>query len=90
MLLSIAVNRFRWVGLPPTCDPRYLEQQLHKTGIATICHSKETPDIWQTLSAATQSEFNAYGIPTKWDGLITSQIDTAPKRLLIWDSYNTV
>lgn len=69
MLLSIAVNRFRWVGMPPTCDARYLEQQLHKTGIATICHSKETPDIWQTLSAATQGEFNAYGIPTKWDAI---------------------
>lgn len=66
MLLSIAVNRFRWVGLPETCDPRFLEMQLHKTGIATICHDIDTPDIWQTLMAAPQSPFNAYGLPTKW------------------------
>lgn len=66
MLLSIALNRFRWVGLPSTCDPRFLEIQLHRSGIATICHSVETPDVWQTLMAAPQGEFNAYGLPTKW------------------------
>lgn len=66
MLLSIALNRFRWVGLPSTCDPRFLEIQLHKSGIATICHSAETPDVWQTLMASPQGEFNAYGLPTQW------------------------
>ena len=66
MLLAIAMNRFRWVNLPDTCDARFLELQLHKTGIATICHSKDTPDVWQSLCAAPFGEFNAYGIPGKW------------------------
>lgn len=66
MLLAIAVNRFRWEGLPPTCDPRYLEIQLHRSGIATICHEADTPDVWQTLMAASQGEWNDYGIPTEW------------------------
>lgn len=66
MLLAIAVNRFRWEGLPPTCDPRYLEIQLHRSGIATICHDADTPDVWQTLMAAPQGEWNDYGIPTEW------------------------
>lgn len=66
MLLAIAMNRFRWVNLPDTCDARFLELQLHKTGIATICHSESTPDVWQSLCAAPFGEFNAYGIPTKW------------------------
>lgn len=66
MLLAIAVNRFRWEGLPPTCDPRYLEIQLHRSGIATICHDADTPDVWQTLMAAPQGELNDYGIPTEW------------------------
>lgn len=66
MLLAIAVNRFRWEGLPSTCDPRYLEIQLHRSGIATICHDADTPDVWQTLMAAPQGELNDYGIPTKW------------------------
>lgn len=66
MLLAIAVNRFRWEGLPSTCDPRYLEIQLHRSGIATICHDANTPDVWQTLMAAPQGEWNDYGIPTEW------------------------
>lgn len=66
ILLSLAMNRFRWVGLPETCDARFLERQLHRAGIATICHEKTSPDIWQTLIAMPQGEFNMYGIPTKW------------------------
>lgn len=66
MLISIAMNRFRWEGLPSTCDPRFLEAQLHKSGIATICHRADTPDIWESLIASPQGEYNAYGIPTRW------------------------
>lgn len=66
MLLSLAMNRFRWVGLPDTCDARFLEKQLHKTGIATICHKPDMPDVWDTLIAMPQGEYNQYGIPTKW------------------------
>ena len=66
MLLSIAVNRFRWVGLPDTCDPRFLEYLLHKNGIATICFNPETPDIWQTLIACPYGKYNSYGLPTTW------------------------
>lgn len=75
MLLAIAVNRFRWEGLPITCDPRFLEIQLHRSGIATICHSEEAPDVWQTLMAAPQGAFNDYGIPTKWRARGYSETD---------------
>lgn len=80
MLLSIAVNRFRWEGLPPTCDARFLEVQLHRTGIATICHSIETPDVWQTLMAAPQGQFSPYGLPTEWDamGMDATQYHVTP------------
>lgn len=67
MLLAIAMNRFRWDGLPSTCDPRFLELQLHKTGIATICHAEKTPDVWQSLMAMPQGDWNDYGIPIKWN-----------------------
>lgn len=81
LLLAIAVNRFRWVGLPNTCDPRFLEIQLHRSGIATICHDKNTPDVWQTLMAAPQGQFNDYGIPTKWiaKGMNATQYDVTPQ-----------
>lgn len=80
LLLSLAVNRFRWVGLPDTCDARFFEWQLHRCGIATICHSESTPDIWQTLMASPTGEFNEYGIPVKWfaSGMNQTQYSVTP------------
>lgn len=66
MLVSLAVNRFRWVGLPDTCDERFLEWQLHKCGMATICHQKELPDVWQSLICSPQGMFDVYGYPLQW------------------------
>lgn len=66
LLLSLAMNRFRWVNLPDTCDERFLELQLHRNGLATICHPENMPDIWQTLIANPYGEFNCYGIPKTW------------------------
>lgn len=82
MLISLAMNRFRWEGLPETCDARFLEMQLHRSGIATICHDVNTPDIWETLIAMPQGEYNKYGIPTKWQamgyGPNTARYDVTP------------
>lgn len=66
MIYSLAINRFRWVGLPDTCDERFLEWTLHSAGMATICHSESTPDIWQSLRAIVTGEYSIYGYPTKW------------------------
>ena len=75
-LLSLAMNRFRWEGLPDTCDARFLERNLHRSGIATICHDKERPDWWESLIAMPQGEFNKYGIPTKWRAIGWNPNDT--------------
>lgn len=74
-LLSLAVNRFRWVNLPDTCDARFLETQLIKNGRATICHAKSAPDIWQSLICSPIGEFDAYGIPVKWRASGYNQTD---------------
>lgn len=66
MLISLAINRFRWEGLPDTCDARFLEWQLHRTGMATMCHEKDLPDVWQTLIASPFGEFDVYGYPLRW------------------------
>lgn len=66
MLYSLAINRFRWVNLPETCDSRYLEWTLHMQGVATICHSPETPDVWQSLRAMFTGDYNIYGYPVSW------------------------
>lgn len=66
-LLSLAVNRFKWEGLPDTCDVRFLEMQLHRNGIATMCHEKNLPEIWQTLIPSPNGDFDVYGYPVKWE-----------------------
>lgn len=67
LLLSLAVNRFRWVGLPDTCDARFLEKTLHRNGIATLSHKREDAyPVYTTLQAMPYGEYNMYGLPTKW------------------------
>lgn len=69
MLVSLAMNRFRWEGLPDTCDARFLEYTLLRNSYATICHEKDMPDVWQTLQAAPSGTFDVYGIPVSWDAV---------------------
>lgn len=70
MLLSIAINRFRWIGLPDTCDARFLEKALHRNGVATLSHKKDDAvPVWTTLTAAPFGTFNMYGLPTQWQAI---------------------
>lgn len=67
MLLALAINRFRWEGLPDTCDARYLEKILHRNGIATFSYKVDDPvKIYTTLQALPNGEYNMYGLPTQW------------------------
>lgn len=81
LLLSLAMNRFRWVGLPDTCDARYLEKILHRNGIATLSYKRDEPErIYTTLQAMPQGEYNMYGLPIRWravgyDGLTDYNVD---------------
>lgn len=81
MLVSLAMNRFRWTGLPDTCDARYLEFVLHRTGLATISHKRDDVEpVFTTLTAMPYGQYNMYGIPTQWravgyDGLTDYEVD---------------
>lgn len=81
LLLSLALNRFRWINLPKTCDARYLEWVLHRIGIATLSYDVNQPTrIYTTLQAMPYGTYNMYGLPTKWravgyDGLTDYECD---------------
>ena len=81
MLLSLALNRFRWINLPDTCDSRYLEWVLHRNGIATLSFDKTQPTrVYTSLMAMPYGAYNMYGIPTQWravgfDGLTDYECD---------------
>ena len=63
--LALAVNRFRWAGMPETCDARYFEMQIHRFGFATIARDPDT-DAWLSIMATLNGELNVYGIPIEW------------------------
>ncbi len=70
MLLSLALNRFRWTGLPETCDARYLQTALIQSGSATLSTAPEleTP-VYTTLQAVMTGRYNMYGYPTRWQAV---------------------
>lgn len=64
-ILILATSRFRWIGLPDTCDPRFLEQTLALQGVATI----STPpggSIWTSTQAILNGQPNIYQTPRSW------------------------
>lgn len=68
-IIDLALTRFRWVGLPPTCDPRYLEWTLLFQGCATIAHPKSDPGRWYSTQVAYDSPLNVYDNPTSWHSI---------------------
>lgn len=65
-LEALAMNRFRWEGLPPSVDTRYLEWCLLHYGVATIAFPEEYPGIWVAGKATMGGMINRYHNPTKW------------------------
>lgn len=64
-ICKLAINRFRWVGLPETCNVRVLETTLLTNGIAAISMPDDL-DVWTSLPCAIQSPLSIYGDPVKW------------------------
>lgn len=62
-ILRLAISRFKYVNLPPTCDARYLEWTLLTKGIATIA---EWGGNFYSTQAITQNPLNVYDTPSKW------------------------
>lgn len=66
VMMQMAMSRFRWVNLPPTCDERYLEYILLTEGVATIAFPHRMHGTFMSLKAATEGPWTMYGNPSKW------------------------
>lgn len=80
-IINLALSRFKWVNLPSTCDPRYLEWCLLFDGCATIARPKGEgyENMWLSLQAVMQDTPNMYGEPKKW----RAQGDTGKTRFMV-------
>lgn len=65
-IIKLAMNRFKWVNLPPTCNERYLEMTLLFQGIATIAFPSRQRGTFYSTQVAQMSPPNVYDNPTKW------------------------
>lgn len=78
-IINLALSRFKWVNLPETCDPRYLEWCLLFDGCATIAHPSGSDDLWLSLQAVQYDTPNMYGEPKAW----RAQGDTGRTRFMV-------
>lgn len=65
-ITALAVNRFKWLNLPRTCDQRYLEMALFYNGMATIAYPRKQVGVFYSTKATLQGIPNIYGYPVKW------------------------
>ena len=65
-IMALALNRYKWINLPPTCDERYLEMILLTQGQASIAHPRKQPGIFYSNQCAQIGIPNVYDNPTQW------------------------
>jgi hypothetical protein len=87
-IIQLALNRFKWVNLPETCDSWYLESKLLFEGVATIA---KTPviDAIVSIGAVTSGEPDLYGYPSSWGAIGANgrQFDCSPANaVLVYDN----
>lgn len=68
-VISMAINRYKWVNLPENCDQRFLELTLFNQGIASIAINPEN-DEWYSLQVGGEMRApDHYGNPSLWTTL---------------------
>lgn len=67
-LVNLALSQFQWSGLPDTCDRLYFEKSLLFNGKAAMYKPTGT-DFWLSTDYLQKGNFDAYGYPTKINGI---------------------
>ena len=62
-LIELALSRFTWVGLPETCNERFLEQTLLFEGAATLAFPSPASKVLLSLKCVQQGAPNMYDEP---------------------------
>lgn len=91
--MAIAINRWKWVGLPDGVDVRFLETQLLTTGVATVSWPEGlNPDSAAfAMQAVLKSPPDINGNYAAWESLGLNGTRWDTKRgvngAIVWDSW---
>ena len=88
-ILSLALTRFEWHGLPPTCNPRFLEWTLLTQGQATIAFPKEQPGVFYSTQVSWNGAPNLYDNPSAWTSIGNNgwRFSASPASgVVVWDN----
>ena len=88
-ILSLALTRFEWHNLPPTCNPRFLEWTLLTQGQATIAFPKSQPGVFYSTQVAWNSAPNLYDNPSAWESIGNNgwRFSAGPTQgVVVWDN----
>lgn len=69
IIMQLAMNRFKWINLPSTCDARFLEWTLLNEGYATIAFPPKMVGTFFSTRVQFQSENDVYDNPFQWDSI---------------------
>lgn len=89
LIYQMALSRFRWVGLPKTCDPRFLEWTLLTQGVATIAFPIKMPGKFFSTQAVLEGVPNVYDNYPKWRSFGNNFWNftcTSKNGVLVWDN----
>lgn len=64
ILSELSANRFKWTGLPPTVDARFLELTLYRSALSVFF--KHDKFGFLALPASGSGDFNMYNTPTSY------------------------
>lgn len=68
-IMALAVNRFKWLNLPESCDERYLEFTLMRNGVASIAYPKNMPGVFFSTMTNLDGKWNVYDTPSHWQSI---------------------
>lgn len=65
-MIGMCLSRFKWIGLPKTCDTRFLEMTLILQGQASIAFPKKQRGVFYSTQLAQVGRPNLYDNPSSW------------------------
>lgn len=71
-ILTLAMNRFRWVNLPESVDAEYLEYVLAVSGSASIAFPQFREGLFIASRFTQTGELNQYYRPARWQAVMNN------------------